>query len=87
MNDHLKNTLQDLHNHLASTASVDDELKALLQTLDRDIQQLLNQPAPPADDAPLSTRAQELSAQFAAQHPKLETLLRELSNTLERMGI
>ncbi len=88
-NDHLKNTLKDLHQHLDATGTIDAELKTLLQTLDRDIHQLLNQApaATEAEDAGLADRAQELSAKFAAQHPQLEKLLRELGSTLERMGI
>ncbi len=91
-NDQLKNTLKDLHLHLEATGSVDTELKTLLQALDQDIHHLLSQ-APPADadadtdEGGLADRAQELSAKFAAQHPQLEKLLRELGSTLERMGI
>jgi ABC-type transporter Mla subunit MlaD len=88
--DQLKNVLKDLHRQLESAGAVDGELKSLLQVLDRDIEQLLNKrdDAPATDaDAGLTGRAQELSARFAAQHPQLETALRELAQTLERMGI
>lgn len=84
--DNLKNTLKELHQRLESAGTVDAELKSLLHTLDGDIQRLLNQQAQ-EPDAGLSGRAQELSARFAAQHPQLETALRELAQTLERMGI
>lgn len=90
---HLKTTLQDLHRHLESAGPVDAELKELLRTLDQDIHHLLAEEAPPADEASdieegsLSERAQQLSAKFAAQHPNLERVLRELGATLERMGI
>lgn len=87
-NDHLKNTLTELHHQLESGAAVDDELKTLLQVLDRDIHHLLGkEPAAQEADTGLAERAQELSAKFAAQHPQLEKVLRELGHTLERMGI
>jgi ABC-type transporter Mla subunit MlaD len=35
----------------------------------------------------LAERTQELSAKFAAEHPKLEPALRELGNILSSMGI
>ncbi|GAC1411557.1 MAG: hypothetical protein NVSMB6_12900 [Burkholderiaceae bacterium] len=40
------------------------------------------------DPAPgLTTRAQEISAKFAVRHPHLEPVLRELTETLQRIGI
>ena len=44
-------------------------------------------PATTTEDAGLGTRAQALSARFAAQHPHLEPVLRELTDTLQRIGI
>jgi len=88
-NEQLKNTLKDLHQHLESAgAGVDAELKGLLQVLDSDIHQLLQQETPASEDHPsLASRAQQLSARFAAQHPQLEGVLRELGLALESMGI
>lgn len=43
-------------------------------------------PSSSADDG-LSTRAQELAARFAAQHPRMEPALRQLGNILANMGI
>lgn len=41
-----------------------------------------------ADDTDgLTSRAQALSAKFAARHPHLEPVLRELTDTLQRIGI
>lgn len=93
-NEQLKSTLKELHRHLESAGgSVDGELKNLLQVLDSDIHELL-QKEPPAEEAAagaeegvLATRAQALAASFAAQHPQLERVLRELGRTLENMGI
>ncbi|MFZ6776128.1 DUF4404 family protein [Undibacterium sp. Ji83W] len=85
----LKHLLGLLHQELASTEAVDDELKSLLEKLNDDIQHVLattqNQDDPVF--AALSERSQALSAKFAAQHPKLEPALRELGTMLEKIGV
>ena len=92
----LKAHLKTLHAHLAGTDAPDEELQALLRQLDGDIKTLLDKRASgPAitGEAPGSTtyglaeRSQEITARFAAQHPRLEPALRELGNILSSMGI
>ena len=87
----LKEHLKTLHADLAATGEVDAELHELLHQLDGDIKNLLDKPA---SDEPeesttygLAERSQELTAKFAAQHPKLEPALRELGTMLSNMGI
>lgn len=92
----LKSHLQNLHDDLSRTPEVDAELRDLLTQLDGDINALLRQreasealqlqPVTLEDDG-LAERAREISARFAARHPKLEPALRELSNMLASMGI
>lgn len=95
--DQLKQTLLALHASLVSGEPLDPELQDLLRLLDADIQMRLTQeglaagtdatstltPAPTG----LGNRAQEISARFAAAHPHLEPVLRELTDTLQRIGI
>jgi len=89
----LKTHLHALHQDLAAAGGdVDDETQDLLRQLDTDIKQVLERRA--ADDADadadaygLSSRAQELTAQFAVKHPRLEPALRQLGNMLASMGI
>lgn len=89
----LKTHLQTLHQNLAAAGGdVDDETQDLLRQLDTDIKQVLARRA--ADEADsttdaygLTTRTQELTAQFAVKHPRLEPLLRQLGNMLSNMGI
>lgn len=84
----LKDSLKSLHASLSTADVVDEELLDLLRQLDQDIKQLLEQP--PSSESTtygLAERTQELTARFAAQHPKLEPALRELSNILGSMGI
>lgn len=88
----LKTHLKDLHASLAQTANVDEELKGLLRQLDGDIRQLLEQRAEEAEQIETTTfglaeRTQELTARFAAEHPRLEPALRELGRMLSNMGI
>ncbi len=91
----LKQHLKTLHADLASTGEVDAELKDLLRQLDGDIKTLLERRL--AEDAGtadaetttygLAERSQEITAKFAAKHPRLEPALRELGNILANMGI
>ncbi|ELX11465.1 hypothetical protein Jab_1c00470 [Janthinobacterium sp. HH01] len=93
MDSNLKASLSSLRSNLASAGPIDEELQDLLTQLDGDIKQLLERRAA-AEAAPgesttygLAERTQEISAKFAAQHPKLEPALRELGNILSSMGI
>jgi hypothetical protein len=87
----LKAHLHTLHQDLAAAGGdVDDETQDLLRQLDTDIKQVLERRAADeteVDDYGLSTRAQELTAQFAVKHPRLEPVLRQLGNMLASMGI
>jgi chromosome segregation ATPase len=86
--DDLKDALKKLHANLESTNNVDAEMKTLLKVLESDIQNLLaRKEETPADVNDLVTQAQSLSARFATQHPQLEQIVRELADSLARMGI
>lgn len=76
---------QDIQNKLATPViAVPAEPSSTLQTgLQQDVAPPL---AVPQDDG-LTSRAQALSARFAARHPHLEPVLRELTDTLQRIGI
>jgi len=87
----LKSHLKDLRASLAQTGNVDAELQSLLQQLDGDIRGLLErrtaEEKEESDPYGLSERTQELTARFAAEHPRLEPALRELGRMLANMGI
>ena len=84
----LKRTLVKLRADLAANGTNDPELQDMLRVLDADIHRLLDKEAHLSSDASsLSTRTQEISARFAAEHPRLEPVLRELGAILERIGI
>ena len=89
----LKAHLKELQAGLAH-AEVDEELRTLLLQLDLDIRELLERrQAAIAEEVESSTtyglaeRTQEITAQFAARHPRLEPALRELTNMLNAMGV
>jgi len=86
----LKEHLKTIHANLAGAGEVDEELKELLRQLDDDIKALLAKRADDEEDSTtygLAERSQEITAKFAAQHPRLEPALRELGNILASMGI
>ncbi len=93
----LKSHLKDLHANLAQTSDVDEELQSLLRQLDGDIRTLLErrtaivaaeaQELEESQTYGLAERTQELTARFAAEHPRLEPALRELGRMLANMGI
>ena len=88
MSDQLKESLKKLHESIKATEEVDAELSDLLSVLNEDIEQLLSKERPEEDAlSHLGDRTVELSAKFAARNPHLESVLRELSDVLGRMGI
>ncbi len=87
----VRETLQRLHSLLQSQRDLDPELTALLQELDRDIQNALSgqaaQPEAGREDADLSTRVQTVATRFAAEHPTLDMVLGELRTLLLGLGL
>ncbi|NMM28126.1 MAG: DUF4404 family protein [Glaciimonas sp.] len=84
----LKQTLTRLHANLETAENVDPELKEILRVLDNDIHKLLEKDTTDTTITDeLIDRSQAISAQFAARHPQLEPILRELGQILNRMGI
>lgn len=92
MDTYLKSSLKTLQADLAHAGPVDAELEELLQNLDRDIQALLERnreehPEGGTTTYGLAERSQEISAKFAAEHPKLEPALREIGRMLSNIGV
>ncbi len=86
----LASLLKKLQTELESGQPVDEQLKQQLQALDQDIQKVLAQGSPltrEADDTSLENRAQEIEARFATEHPYLASTLRDVMDTLGKMGI
>ncbi|MDE1978479.1 MAG: DUF4404 family protein [Betaproteobacteria bacterium] len=86
----IRDTLQRLHTVLQSQPAIDPELKSLLQTLDRDIQAALERKpteSAPAQNDDLAEQAQTLATRFAAEHPNVDLVLRELRSLLLGLGL
>lgn len=82
--------LKKLQTELESGQAVDEQLRQQLQDLDRDIQKVLTQGTPGSGDATegsLGERATEIEARFASEHPYLASTLRDVMDTLGKMGI
>lgn len=87
---HIKQTLKQLHADLEAGGRPDPELRTILQTLAQDINRTLDQTPGQADVSEgdtLEDRAREVSAKFAAEHPYLESTLRDLMDGLGKIGI
>ena len=85
----IKNSLKKLHTSLETIENPDQELVALLKQLDDDIQKILLE-NPENSDSPasaLTDQVRALGTRFANDHPQLEPILRELADTLGKMGI
>lgn len=86
----LASLLKKLQAELESGQPVDPSLRQSLQTLDQDIQKVLTQGSPEPgehEEGSLNERAQEIEARFAAEHPYLASTLRDVMDTLGKMGI
>ena len=81
--DRIKTLLAQLQEELRST-DVDDELRQLINDLDKDIHGVIENDE---DVNVLIDRAKELEAGFATRHPAAERFMREVIDTLVRMGI
>jgi hypothetical protein len=80
----IKRLLAELHEALPG-ADLDDETRRLVEVLDEDIHALSATSA--AHVSPIVEQARELETRFAAEHPTLERFLRELIDTLTKMGV
>ncbi len=84
----LADLLKKLQSELESGKPVDADLRASLASLDQDIRKVLEQPsAASGDDESLNTRAKALEAKFETEHPYLASTLRDVMDTLGKMGI
>lgn len=82
----LKELLEQLHEALAET-TLDGETRELVTALDSEIHALLQSGESEQELRSTHDRAQLLEARFAVEHPTAERFLREMIDTLARMGI
>lgn len=88
MSQDLHRRLESLHQELAKTTAVDAAARALLITLVGDITRLLGQSNLSASEHhTLTERLDELAVHFEAEHPALGSAIRQIMDTLSRVGI
>ena len=85
-NEKIKDLLTKLHAELQST-DVDTETRSLMKELDADIHSLLESNDQQDDAGSILERAQLLETDFANSHPVAERFIREIVETLARMGV
>ena len=87
-NQKIRELLSQLQAEL-DAAPIDDETRALINALDRDIQQHVPEDAaqPVEETSALLERAKALETRFAVKHPAAELFLREIAHLLGKLGI
>lgn len=83
--DKVRGLLAQLQKELDNGATLDNETIALLKKLDRNVDVMIESAG--TENAPVMDDAIALEARFAADHPVAERVLRELIDTLGKMGI
>ena len=81
----LRELLEQLHNELEQTTSVDEKGREMLAHLSTDIQKLL-EPSETADRTILS-QLQDAIDHFEVEHPTITSALSQILNTLSNAGI
>ena len=84
-NPEIKRLLSDLHRALKNT-ELDDETRRGLAELDGDIHQLLDEAAEDPEEGYIAEQARSLDSRFSAEHPTASRVLREIIDTLGKMG-
>jgi len=83
-NEKLKELLAAIHEEMEG-ADTDAETREMLKSLDEDIHELLGEGE--SDDSPIMERAKRLEARFATTHPVAENFMREVIDTLVKLGV
>ncbi len=82
----IRKLLSKLHEEVQKT-EVDADTRSSLRELDADIHDLLNSSAPAPDANFVLERAKLLESRFALNHPAIERFMREVIDTLSKMGV
>jgi hypothetical protein len=83
----LKDQLNKLHDVLEKTDQVDSETRELVRDLDDEINRLLDPDSADDDYDSVVDHARAVETRFAVKHPVAERFLREIIETLSKVGI
>ena len=86
-NAQLKQALIDIRNSLDGADSVDEETLELARELELDIYKILETSRQPNDIETSMDLAVALEAKFESEHPAAANVVREVINTLHKIGI
>lgn len=90
-NKDLEQTLDSLHQSLADTPQIDEQMAAKMRLLIDEIQLVLARSAPSTETPPshqtLTARVRELMDEFEVNHPQLTSNLSLIAERLADMGI
>jgi hypothetical protein len=86
-NQNLKDQLNKLHDVLEKTDEVDSETRELVRDLDDEINRLLDPDSADDDYDSVVDHARAVETRFAVKHPVAERFLREIIETLSKVGI
>jgi len=84
MSEQLKQKLQSLHDALQQVDSLDEDTRALLNTLDKDIARVT---AGNPISENLTDKLEEQTVKFEGEHPQMSAILRDVIDLLGKMGI
>lgn len=83
----LKDLLNQLHDELENTESVDADTLKLVQDLDEEVNRLLESGEDGNDFDSVIDHARSVETRFAVDHPVAERFLREIIDALAKVGI
>ncbi|MFO1435747.1 MAG: DUF4404 family protein [Gammaproteobacteria bacterium] len=83
----LKDLLTRLHGELHTASALDADTLSLVRKLDTDIKHILASAPAATETESIAKRAAALESRFAVNHPVAEQIIREIINTLARIGV
>jgi predicted component of type VI protein secretion system len=85
----LRELLAKVHQRLEKGGPLDQDARAMLSTVTRDIERAINRSGPDAaaQAAATAPRVEALAVQLESEHPALVQVLREITNILSNAGI
>jgi hypothetical protein len=85
-NEKIRELLAKLQNEVQET-ELDADTRSSLRELDADIHDLLDSATPEQKLSSVTERAKLLEAKFAISHPAVERFIREVIDTLAKIGV
>ncbi len=87
INSQIVQQIQALHRQLTELQQIDSTVQEQLLILQADINRLVDNNAPDAQEHSPTEAVESLAARFDADHPTLSTALRNLLDSLGKAGI